>query len=122
MASAPGTFLNKPYSLLFAGIDRNGKALRFCIPFEELQSKRTIYIGRSGVCAIRFDREYKEVSRLHVRIRYEEYTEGNGYLYIREEHATTPTLVNGHPLYDEHLLMDGDELTFAGITLTFKLA
>ncbi|MDO5464848.1 MAG: FHA domain-containing protein [Akkermansia sp.] len=101
--------------LLFTGIDPKGKALRFCIPFEELQSKRTIYIGRSGVCAIRFDREYKEVSRLHARIRRWNLDD----IYICNESEYNPTLVNGIPLYDERLLEDGDELTFGSITLTF---
>lgn len=108
-------------SLLFTGIDPNGKALRFRIPFKELESKRTLLVGRSEGCAIRFDREYKEVSRQHASIMYEQDAEGNGYLYIRDEQATNPTLVNGTPLREKCLLMDGDELTFASVTLTFKL-
>lgn len=115
MASAPGTFRNKPYSLLFAGIDRNGKALRFCIPFEELQSKHYLSIGRAANCDIRFDREYQEVCRHHALIECSDLD----YIYIRNASIYNPTLLNGTPLYDKRLLEDGDELTFGSITLTF---
>ena len=107
--------------LLFTGIDPNGKALRYRIPFKELQNKRKLMIGRSESCSIRLDSEYQEVSRQHACISYEEDAEGNGYLYISDQQATNPTLVNGVPLREKCLLMDGDELTFACITLTFKL-
>ncbi|MDO5470458.1 MAG: trypsin-like peptidase domain-containing protein [Akkermansia sp.] len=108
----------KKPSLLFTGSDDAGRALRFRIPLSELQRKRYILIGRSsGTCAIQLP--YKEVSRQQARIIYEEDAEGNVYLYIHDEQAKNTTHINGVPLRDRCQLMNGDELTFANITLKF---
>ncbi len=114
-----GPTKGKSPSLIFSGVDPEGKSLKFRITLAELQKSRSILIGRSSSsCKIHL--AYPSISRQQARIMYEEDYEGNIYLYIKDEQARNTTCLNGVPLRDKCLLMPGDELTFADITLKFS--
>ena len=110
---------SKTPSLVFSGSDSEGKALKFRVSLTELQRERSIMIGRSSAtCKIHVAN--KAVSRQQARLIYEEDAEGNVYLFIKDEQARNTTCLNGVPLRDKCLLMPGDEISFADITLKFS--
>lgn len=116
----PPVSSGKTPSLLFVGSDTSGAPLRFRITLDELRQKRSILIGRNhDRCGIHL--AYKDISRQQARVIYEEDSEGNVYIFIRDEQGVTnPSMLNGVTLRDKCQLMEGDKLTFGGVTLEFK--
>lgn len=110
-------------SVVLSGSDNRGTKLRFRISLKELRSRRIIPIGRemsSGGICLQYD-EKSGISRRHAELVYEEDDERNGYVIIRNLKPTNATTVNGHALRENEpvQLMDGDELQFGIVTLTF---
>ncbi len=110
---------SKSPSLVFTGSDSEGRALKFRVSLADLQRERSILIGRSSAtCKIHVAN--KAVSRQQARLMYEEDMQGNVYLFIKDEQARNTTCLNGVPLRDKCLLMPGDEISFADVTLKFS--
>lgn len=110
---------SKSPSLVFTGSDSEGRALKFRVSLADLQRERSILIGRSSAtCKIHVAN--KAVSRQQARLMYEEDMQGNVYLFIKDEQARNTTCLNGVPLRDKCLLMPGDEISFADVTMKFS--
>lgn len=64
-----------------------------------------VELGRGSACQVRFDESFETVSRRHAAI----VKEGENWKIIPLS-QTNSTLVNGQPIYEERVLVSGDEI------------
>ena len=64
-----------------------------------------VELGRDSACQVRFDESFETVSRRHAAI----VKEGENWKLIPLS-QTNSTLVNGQPIYNERVLVSGDEI------------
>lgn len=113
--------IKKGPELLFTGANEKGEPIRYRIPLDELRKERFFLIGRNHQTCKLHVASSESISRQQARVMYEEDASGNVYLYIRDEMARNTTCLNGVPLHDKCLLMPGDEISFAGVTIKFTI-
>lgn len=65
-----------------------------------------IVLGRSSRCHVRYNDEFRTVSREHASIT----VDGSNFVLNHNPSASNPTYVNGKPIAGAHFLQNGDEI------------